>query len=333
MGYFIYLDQNILSNLRQRKIDEMKLDEYMKFKSVLKLKDIISVYSYVTLQEISQINNEKYQQEHIKLLTELNAAYKEINSNRLTDIAPEKVWKSFLQTQKENTSLGIDATLISSELFLRKVSGIHVNESFDDINKQINNNLSSMLNYAEKMLDSVDPSTLPSELQKKMNDLKSNINKSTKNPSPIPPIVFDCDQQLGPTPFRELPQIRSLDILNADVNEVVDLIESAFRTENSNFNLSDYFEKSPQSDAARAYWLMNWAGYYSDDFTKVTKKRDRFKSSSNDLQHVVAAIGANFLISDDARFCKKAQACYAYIGISTIACSTKDFINNYCEFD
>ncbi|EKM6297392.1 hypothetical protein PU681_002611, partial [Escherichia coli] len=89
MGYFIYLDQNILSNLRQRKIDEMKLDEYMKFKSVLKLKDIISVYSYVTLQEISQIKNEKYQQEHIELLTELNAAYKEINSNRLTDIAPE----------------------------------------------------------------------------------------------------------------------------------------------------------------------------------------------------------------------------------------------------
>ena len=84
MGYFIYLDQNILSNLRQRKIDEMKLDEYMKFKSVLKLKDIISVYSYVTLQEISQINNEKYQQEHIELLTELNAAYKEINSKRLT---------------------------------------------------------------------------------------------------------------------------------------------------------------------------------------------------------------------------------------------------------
>lgn len=47
MSYLIYLDQNTLSNLRQRKIDEMKLDEYIKIKAALKSSEIITVYSYV----------------------------------------------------------------------------------------------------------------------------------------------------------------------------------------------------------------------------------------------------------------------------------------------
>ncbi|ENF7815084.1 hypothetical protein ABR157_005487 [Enterobacter soli] len=333
MAYFIYLDQNTLSNLRHRKINEMKLDEYVKLKAVLKTDEIISVYSHVTLQEISQIKTEVYKREHIELLTELNAAYIEPCSSRLTDIAPEKIWTSFLQTQRENSELGIDSILISTELFSRKISGIHVNESFDDINNQVNFNLNNLLEYTGRMLTSFDTSTLPDELQQAMTDLKLNFNNLIKAPLQIPSPTVACDQQLGPTPFRQLPQIKALDILNADVKDVVNLIESAFITENSNFNLNDYFDKTPQSATARAYTLMNWAGYYSDDFTTVTQKKDRFRSSNNDMQHVIAAIGANFLISDDARFCKKAQACYAYIGISTIVCSTKYFIEHFCRFD
>ncbi|MBZ7361095.1 hypothetical protein [Klebsiella grimontii] len=333
MSYLIYLDQNTLSNLRQRKIDEMKLDEYIKLKAALKLSEIITVYSYVTLQEISQIKNDEYKKEHIELLAELNAAYIEPKSNQLTDIAPEKIWKSFLQIQKENSELGIDSIIDSTELFSRKISGIHVDESFDDIKNKVNESLNNMLECAEKKLDSIEVLTLPNELQQKIIDLQSNLKKLLANSLQITPPLVACNQQLGPTPFRQLPQIKILDILNADVKDVVNLIETAFQTENSTFNLNDYFEKTPQSDSARAYCLMNWAGYYSDDFTKVTEKKDRFKSSRNDMQHVVAAIGANFLISDDARFCRKAQACYAYIGISTIVCSAKYFIENYCRFD
>lgn len=333
MSYLIYLDQNTLSNLRQRKIDEMKLDEYIKLKAALKSSEIITVYSYVTLQEISQIKNDEYKKEHIELLTELDAAYIEPKSNQLTDIAPEKIWKSFLQIQKENSELGIDSIITSTELFSRKISGINVSESFDDINNQVNESLNNMFECAGKQLDSIDVLTLPNELQQTIIDLQSNFKKLLANSLQITPPLVACNQQLGPIPFRQLPKIKSLDILNADVKDVVNLIETAFQTENSTFNLNDYFEKTPQSDSARAYCLMNWAGYYSDDFTKVTEKKDRFKSSHNDMQHVVAAIGANFLISDDARFCRKAQACYAYIGISTIVCSAKYFIENYCRFD
>lgn len=333
MEFVIYLDQNTLSNLRQRKIDEMKIDEYIKFKTVLKLDCVITVYSHVTLQEISQIKNKEYQEEHIKLLSELNAFYIEPNSDKLTNFAPETIFKSFLHTQKENSKMGIDSIITSTELFSRKISGINVNESFEDINNQINDSLNDIFEFTRKQLSSVDPSTLPDELRQTMIDLQSNFNELLKNPLQIPPPKIASDLPLGPLPFRQTPQIKALDILNADIKEVVNLIETAFHTENSNFNLNDYYEKTPQSDVARAYWLMNWAGYYSDDFTKVTEKRDRFKSSRNDMQHVIAAIGANFLISDDSRFCRKAQACYAYIGISTIVCSTKYFIENYCRFE
>lgn len=101
MSYLIYLDQNTLSNLRQRKIDEMKLDEYIKIKAALKSSEIITVYSYVTLQEISQIKNDEYKKEHIELLAELDAAYIEPKSNQLTDIVPEKIWKSFCKFKKK----------------------------------------------------------------------------------------------------------------------------------------------------------------------------------------------------------------------------------------
>lgn len=333
MSYVIYLDQNTLSNLRQRKIDEKKLDEYIKLKTVLKLNEVTNSYSYVTLKEISQIKKDEYKQEHIELLTELNAAYIDPTSSRLIEISPQEIWNSFLQTQKENSEIGIDSIITSTDLFSRKISGIQIDESFEDINKIFNDSLNTMFESVKLLLASIEPSTLPDEIQQDMINLKINVKNLSKKSLQIPSPVFACDQQLGPTPFRQLPQVKALDIQSADIKDVVNLIESVFENENGSFNLNDYFDKTPQSDTARAYWLMNWAGYYSDDFTKVTKKKDRFKSSHNDMQHAVAAIGANFLISDDAMFCRKVQACYAYIGVSTIVCSTKYFIENYCRFN
>lgn len=333
MRTFIYLDQNTLSNLRQRKIDEMGVDEYVILKHILKLDYITPLYSFVTLQEISQINNEKYKHEHIELLEELGAAYIEPKTNKLLFIAPEKNWESFLLTQEENSEMGIDSVISSAELFSRKISGINIEESFDDINNQVKESLNNLFELAGRQLSSIDPSSLPDELQEKLSELLINFNKLKEEPLQITPFAIASDQQLGPLPFRQMPQIKALDILNADVKNVVHLIESVFHNENNNINLNDYYDKTMQSDVARAYCLMNWAGYYSDDFTKVTEKRDRFKSSHNDMQHVIAAIGANFLISDDVRFCRKAQACYAYIDVSTIVCSTKNFIKHHCRFD
>src|SRR5690606_2304419 len=143
---------------------------------------------------------------------------------------------------------------------------------------------------------------------------------------------IDSGQSLGPQSFREISEIKSLEIQSMDANHVVRAIESTFNLENSNFKLSDYFEETPQTDVARAYSLMNWAGYYADDFTKAKQGKDRFSASNNDMLHAVAACGVNFLISNDIKFRKKATACFAYINSSTIVCSPKEFIENHCKF-
>lgn len=333
MSFLIYLDQNTLSNLRQRKIDEMKVDEYIKLKLVLKLDDVIPIYSFVTLQEISQIKSEDYKKEHINLLSEINAAYIEPNTHKLANIHPEVIWESFLKIQKENLELGIDSVLSSTELFSRKISGIQVGESFEDINNGLNDSLNNMLELAFTQLASVDLSSLPEEARKALIDFQLSFNALHINPLQVQSPKIEDNEQLGPQPFRNMNEIKALDILNADVNEVVKKIETVFQNKNSTFNLNDFFDKTPESDVARAYCLMNWAGYYPDDFTKITRGKDRFKSSQNDMLHVIAALGADFLISDDTRFCKKARACFAYSGFNTITCSTKDFIETYCKFE
>ncbi|WP_205531082.1 hypothetical protein [Pectobacterium brasiliense] len=91
-------------------------------------------------------------------------------------------------------------------------------------------------------------------------------------------------------------------------------------------------KKNAQTDVVRAYNLMNWAGYYADDFTKNKKGKDRFNASNKDMLHVAAALGTNFLISSDIKFRKKAMACFAYIDFKTIVCSPKEFIERYFKF-
>lgn len=102
--------------------------------------------------------------------------------------------------------------------------------------------------------------------------------------------------------------------------------------ENSNFDIADFFEETPQAAVARAYTLMNWAGYYADGFTKVKKNKDRFNASNNDLLHAVSALDVSFLISDDTNLIKKAKACFAYVGSSTVVCKPQEFIQEYCKF-
>lgn len=77
---------------------------------------------------------------------------------------------------------------------------------------------------------------------------------------------------------------------------------------------------------------MNWAGYFADDFDKVTKRGDRFNASNNDMQHAISALGVDFLISNDNAFLRKSEACYAYTNQKVKVCTPKHFLDNYCKF-
>jgi len=332
MSYIIYLDQNVLSNLRQRKIDEMNANEYKKLKLVLCSNQATLVYSFVTLKEISQIKVDKYKQEHIDLLTELNAKYINPCTGELLNIHPEEIWTGYLENEIINTEMGVNSLLSTTQIFSRKISGLPIEDSFDSINEKLKGDLNNIFQYAEKQLSTIATFSVPDEHLQPLADLKLNLENLRIATQKIKAPLFEKNQDLGPQLFRECPKLKSLDISNTNVSDVVKIIESVFHNENSTFNLNDYFDKTPQSDIARAYSLMNWAGYYADDFTKIISGRDRFNSSFNDMQHVVSSLGVHFLISDDSKFCIKAQACFAYIDYHTITCSTKAFIKDYCTF-
>lgn len=332
MNFLIYLDQNTLSDLRQRKVEEAENDKLKLLKFVIKSEQVTLVYSHVTLEEILQIPRVEYQQEHIDLLTELNAQYIEPLTRQLNNKCPEDIWNEFLENNQSNINLGINSLIAVSQLSLRKISGLPVEENFTEINDKLKDNLDTLLTNCEFMLASIDIPSLGEQERYSFFDMLNQINELQEKTKSLKAPDISNELQLGPQPFRDIPEIKALEIEGMNANHVVNAIEEVFKKENSNFILEPYFEKKPQADVIHAYSLMNWAGYYADDFTKIKKGKDRFNASNKDMQHVAAALGSNFLISNDVKFRKKAIACFAYVGFTTVVCSPKDFIEQYCKF-
>ena len=93
------------------------------------------------------------------------------------------------------------------------------------------------------------------------------------------------------------------------------------------FNINDPFKDTPEFRVSTGYTLLNWAGYHADDFTKDNGKKDRFKASSNDMQHAVSAIRSAVLVTNDTGLLRKAPVCYSYANIDTIVCNPTQFLS------
>ncbi|MCG9701317.1 hypothetical protein L1D19_14420 [Vibrio natriegens] len=332
MSFIVYLDQNTLSNLRQRKIEESQNELFRLLKHILNTEQLTVVYSHVTLDEILQIPKDEYRQEHIDTLTELEAKYIEPLQRTLSDQKPENVWRAHLENKQSNTNIGTTALIEASQLFSRKISGLPIEESFAEINENLKVNLGTLILNCEMQLASIDVGKLDEPLKSHFINMRSQLDELRVKASSLQTPEIAPDQQLGPEPFRDMPEIRALEVKSLEAKNVVDAIEATFKVENSSFDFADYFEDTPQTAIARAYSLMNWAGYYADDFTKTKKGKDRFNASTNDMQHAVSAWGVSFLISDDTNFVKKAKACFAYVDCSTVVCKPQEFIEKHCKF-
>lgn len=332
MSFLIYLDQNTLSDLRQRKIDESQNDLFRLLKHVLKSEQITVVYSHVTLDEILQISRAEYRQEHIDTLVELDAKYIEPLQRTLSNQEPENIWCAHLENKQSNEDLGITALMEVSQLSSRKISGLPIDESFSEINEKLKVNLGTLISNCEAQLASIDIEKLDEPLRNYFVNMQSQLDELRVKSSSLQAPDIASEQQLGPQQFRDMPEIKALEVKNLKVEHVVHAIEATFKLENSSFDLADYFEDTPQTAVARAYSLMNWAGYHADDFTKTKKGKDRFNASSNDMQHAVSALGVSFLMSNDINFVKKAKACFAYVNCSTVVCNPQEFIDKHCNF-
>ncbi|MBH0012397.1 hypothetical protein I6F66_09850 [Pseudoalteromonas sp. NZS100_1] len=332
MGFVIYLDQNTLSDLRQRKIDESPNDLFRLLKHALKSEQITVVYSHVTLDEILQIPKAEYRQEHIDILAELDAKYIEPLQHTLSNQEPDNIWYAHLENKKSNADLGITSLMEVSQLSSRKISGLPIDESFSEINEKLKVNLGTLISNCESQLDSIDLEKLDEPLRSYFVNMHSQLDELRTKLSSLQAPNIASEQQLGPQQFRKMPSIKALEVKSIEIKDVVNAIEATFKLENNSFDFADYFEDTPQNTVARAYSLMNWAGYHADDFTRTKKGKDRFNASNNDMQHAVSALGASFLISGDINFVKKAKACFAYVDCSTVVCNPQEFIEKHCNF-
>ncbi len=330
MDIFIYLDQNTLSDLRLRKIKETCDEELDIIRNILSTDNIHLVYSHVHLKETSQISVEQYRYEHIEMLDELRALYIKPMTNELDHRCATEVWKDFLENEKQNESMGINKTIKASELTSKKLSGLPINNSFEELGNNLKETLHELFDNCEQHIKAIDLAGLDEVSSKQFEFLSSQLTSLRTQCNEMKTINIDGDQPLGPRPFRELGKLKELGILNLPSNEVIIKLDELFQAENSEYKWSDYFENNPQNNIARAYSLMNWAGYYADDFNKVKKGKDRFNASNNDMLHATMAYDFHFLISKDAAFCMKARACYEYIGANAVVINPHDFIVNYC---
>ena len=332
MDTFIYLDQNTISDLRDRKLKEINDRSLNTLKRVLLAPNIQVLYSHVHLTEINQIPIETYQIEHIDLLEQLDAKYIDPLTKAIDVRVPHQVWEGHLENEVQNREIGITEVMRVGELSSRKLSGLPIEDSFEDIWKNLRSSLKTLLDGCTAQLESVNFEELEEPLRSHFVSMKEQLPELMAKSQSLETLSVPDSQELGPMPFRKCSEIQKLNIMQLPSNEVVHSIEKVFNYENNKFDWRDYFEDTPENRISRAYSLMNWAGYYADDFNKVKKRKDRFRASNNDMQHAMMGFGATFLISNDNAFRMKAMACYEYVGAKTIVCSLQVFLQNHYKF-
>lgn len=311
-------------------------------KHVLTAYDIQIVYSHIILAEINQIPIDKYRIEHIELLEELNAKYIEPKSKKLSNDKPTQVWTDYIENlNSENDILGFQNLVLSIDNFSRKASGLPIENSFEEIGKSLENSLE---NLTKTIIDSLNIDFNEDDLKEPfkgnakqikyvIEQMKKDLPEILNKRQPIANEFNRLDNlPLGPKPFREYKPIKDLKISELASSEVVLAIENVFNEENPTSSWRNNSNDTLEDKIAIAYSLMNWAGYYPDDFDKIKKGKDRFRASNNDMLHAVMASKTTFLISNDYPFRMKTIASYEYAGSLTLVCSPQSFLEEHYNF-
>lgn len=327
MLYTVYLDQNILTELRDRKLsNNPNAVNFCKIKAFCCSEDIQLVYSTIHLDEIYQISSKEMQFEHINLLENLKAKYLEPNHALDLNHRPSDIWCKYLETKESNHHIGITTLLEEFEKTSRKLCGLQETNSFEELHQTQQELLLDLINYGSSQLDSLDHSNLDeldtSKYRQHFIDLKNRI-LSQENPIPI-----DNSEVIGFSMFRDLDIIKNLRIQSLHENEVIEKLITALGLSKTSSNIiEDILGQSVNEKIIALYNLMNFAGYYADNVLSTKNNKDRFKASGNDAMHASYAHMCNLLISQDKAFIKKVKACYDYLDVKTAVITMDDFIH------
>lgn len=332
MSKVVYLDQNVISDLRNRKILEMDKFKALKMNNlfdVLCSLDTKVIYSHVTLSEIYQINNAQYQQEHIDVLNCLQAVYIEPLSGAYSQQSVERVWQDYIAIMQDNVVNGCDGIEFANRTLIQKLHGLDVSVTFEEIYANISYELNKAVQQEQAFLESFDFSKLEPEAQHQYLKRMSDLNILKLKVSSFQ--VLEVPKEIHPDPqvFRQLPEVKRLELETAPVEEVVKRLESFISSQRGGSVFIDSFPNTKQGIISRAYSLMNWAGYHADDFQKSKMQfGDRLKASLNDMFHVASAVSADVILTEDKGMLRKAPACYSYMEKSIRVCSVGNFLSN-----
>lgn len=310
---YVYLDQNVLSDMRERVLSESHDEDLRALKTLCTPRGVEVLYTATHLGEVQQIPHEKFRLEHIRLLNGLRAAYLTPVTNMLVRNHPKKVWDDFVENEFQNAAAGIDSVMEAQDLINRKLCGLPVDQTFSDLNSRLRASLRLMLEDSLAQIENVSATELDKD---QIESVKIQISDQLSGLENLPGLDVPDDQELGPRPFRQLEKIKEIEKCPAD--QVIGLIEELFRESNPDFHWSSYIDDTPENKIAVYYSLLNWAGYCADDFTSMKKGKDRFNASNKDLAHVQSGARCSFLISQDVAFLKKADAIYKHLNIGTL---------------
>ena len=103
---------------------------------------------------------------------------------------------------------------------------------------------------------------------------------------------------------KQLDKIRQLIPNHADLSalpydQIMEKIVEHIGPEDSFFEAQAKSMKNSveEQKLAWGFGMLNLIGYYADDFRKVTKKKDRFRSSQNDYRHLIYARHSGYLVT------------------------------------
>ncbi len=311
----VYLDQNVLTELRVSKIREIG-SNFASLLEVLKRPDFQVIYSEYTLIEISKVKSEEFVVEHLNVLNMFNAIYW---NNQFPHKSPDSkiVYKDYFESKNSSLSQRLD---YKNKKLIQSLNGIDTGataqERFDSLIDELVSTpfslLSKKLPILKRPIDKIGEK-VSQYASKKLNPLNEIEGYSVLNLIPdlreiINDSSYESIESYSPKEvFKEVERR----LFNHDPNLPVLLSHNVAGIENKIEFL---------------FLLLNWVAYFPDRFQNTTNKKGLHNASMLDAKHASLAWHFDFIISTDEKFRKKALACYYFRGSKAQVLSVEEFL-------